>query len=151
MDKPARILIVDDAADIRESLKAILSDEGYLVDVAANGAEAISKTESAVYNVALIDIRLPDMVGTELLNRMRETVPKMRKIMLTGYPTLDNAIDAVNLKADAYLVKPVNVEKLLITIRTHLALQQAERRYNEEKVVEFIETRIREIEETHSS
>lgn len=151
MDKAARILIVDDDADIRESLKAILSAEGYLVDVAANGTEAISKTESAVYNVALIDIRLPDMVGTELLNRMRDTVPKMRKIILTGYPTVHNAIDAVNLKADAYLVKPVNVDKLLITIRTHLALQQAERRYNEEKVVEFIEARIREIEETQSS
>ncbi len=147
MDKPARILIVDDDANIRNSLKTILSDEGYAVDMAASGNEAIKKTEKEVYNIALIDICLPDMVGTELLTRMRETVPKMRKIMITGYPTVDNAIDAVNRKADAYLVKPVDVDKLLKTIRTHLELQEAEKRYSEEKVVEFIETRIRELEQ----
>ncbi|MEM3356935.1 MAG: response regulator, partial [Candidatus Bathyarchaeia archaeon] len=84
---------------------------------------------------------LPDMVGTELLCRLRETVPRMRKIMMTGYPSVDNAIDAVNLKADAYLVKPLNVDKLLKTIQAHLELQQAERQYSEEKIVEFIETR----------
>ncbi len=145
MGNHAKILVVDDDVNIRKSLKAILSAEGYHVDLAADGKEAISKTESATYNVALIDIRLPDMDGVELLTRMRDTVPKMRKIIITGYPSVQNAIEAVNRKADAYLVKPVDVAKLLLTIKTHLELQQMEKKYSEEKVVEFIAERVREI------
>ncbi len=149
MDKNVRILIVDDDINIRKSLKTILSDEGYTVDLAANGNEAIKKTETEVYNIALIDIRLPDMEGTELLNRMKTTVPRMRKIIITGYPSVENAIEAVNRKADSYLVKPVNIEKLLKTIRANLETQEAEKKYNEEKVAEFIETRVREIAATN--
>jgi ActR/RegA family two-component response regulator len=69
----------------------------------------------------------------------------MRKIMLTGYPTVQNAIEAVNRKADAYLVKPVDVTKLLATIEAHLELQREEKMYSEEKVAEFIETRVKEL------
>jgi len=144
MGNHAKILVVDDV-NIRKSLEAILSAEGYDVDLAADGKEAIRKTESTTYNVALIDIRLPDMDGVELLTRMRDTVPKMRKIIITGYPSVQNAIEAVNRKADAYLVKPVDVAKLLLTIETHLELQKMEREYSEEKVVEFIAERVREI------
>jgi DNA-binding NtrC family response regulator len=148
MDKHARILVVDDDENIRKSMEAILSSEGYDVDLVADGKEAIRKSELATYNVALIDIRLPDMDGVELLTRMRDTVPKTRKIIITGCPSLQNAIEAVNRKADAYLVKPVDVEKLLITIETQLELQNMEKEYSEEKVVEFIETRVKEINST---
>ena len=147
MDKRARILVIDDDENIRTTLKPVLKSEGYIVDVAKNGHEAIAMTEQALYNVALIDIRLPDMEGVELLTKMRDTVPKMRKIMLTGYPSVQNAIEAVNRKADAYLVKPVDIAKLLVTIKTHLELQKMEKKYSEEKVVEFIETRVKEIAE----
>jgi DNA-binding NtrC family response regulator len=145
MDKNARILVIDDDVNIRKSLEAILSAEGYNVDLAKNGKEAIKKSESTVYNVALIDIRLPDMDGVELLTQVKDNVPKMRKIIITGYPSVQNAIEAVNRKADAYLVKPVDVKKLLITIETQLELQKMEKAYSEEKVVEFIETRVKEI------
>jgi len=145
LGKPAKILVVDDDENVRESLRAILSAKGYDVDLAADGKEAIRKTESAAYNVALTDIRLPDMNGVELLTRMKDTVPKMRKIVVTGYPSMQNAIDAVNRKADAYLLKPVDVEKLLTTIEAHLELQKKEKAYSEEKVVEFIATRVKEI------
>ena len=148
MDKHTRILVVDDDVNIRKSLEAILSAEGYDVDLAGDGKEAIRKSESATYNIALIDIRLPDMDGVELLTRMRESVPKTRKIIITGYPSMQNAIEAVNRKADAYIVKPVDVEKLLITIETHLELQEMEKTYSEEKVVEYIETRVKEITNT---
>jgi DNA-binding NtrC family response regulator len=147
LDKRARILVIDDDENIRTTLKPVLKSEGYIVDVAKNGHEAIAMTEQALYNVALIDIRLPDMEGVELLTKMRDTVPKMRKIMLTGYPSVQNAIEAVNRKADAYLVKPVDIAKLLVTIKTHLELQKMEKKYSEEKVVEFIETRVKEIAE----
>ena len=148
MGKPARILVVDDDENIRTTIEAILKNEGYAVDVAANGREAIKKSETAAYNVALIDIRLPDMEGTELLTSIRDTAPKVRKIIITGYPSMQNAIDAVNRKADAYLVKPVDVEKLLELVREQLKLQEAEKKYSQEKVAEFIEARVKEISET---
>jgi DNA-binding response OmpR family regulator len=145
-NKP-RILVVDDDKNILETLRGVLEANGYVVDTALNGHEAIQKSKAHVFNLALLDIKLPDMDGTELLTRMRDTVPKMRKIMLTGYPTVQNAIEAVNRKADAYLVKPVDVTKLLATIEAHLELQRAEKSYSEEKIAEFIETRVKEIAE----
>lgn len=146
MDNPTRILVVDDDEGIRNSLATILKDEGYTVDVAKNGSDAIEKSKAAFYNVALIDIRLPDMEGTEILTRMRDTVPKIRKIILTGYPSLQNAIEAVNRNADAYILKPVEVEKLLDTVREQLKLQETEKKYSEKKVAEFIETRVKELQ-----
>ena len=145
MDKHARILVVDDDENIRMSLGTILRDEGYVVDSAVNGSEAIKKTESSVFNVALIDIKLPDMEGIELLTRMKDTVPKVRKIIMTGFPSLKNAIAAVNKKADAYLLKPVELDKLLGTIREQLGLQEIEQRYSEQKVADFIETRVKQL------
>jgi DNA-binding response OmpR family regulator len=128
-------------------MKVILEEEGYVVDLAENGYEAIAMTERAAYNIALIDIRLPDIDGFELLTRLRDTVPRTRKIMITGYPSVQNAIEAVNRKADAYLVKPLDVARLLTTIETHLMLQNMEKKYSEEKVAEFIGNRIEELAE----
>jgi len=146
MSNATRILVVDDDESIRNSLAIILEDEGYTVDVAASGSEAIEKSIATVYNVALIDIRLPDMEGTEILTRIRDTVPKVRKIILTGYPSLQNAIEAVNRKADAYILKPVDIGKLLDIIREQLKLQETEKKYSEQKVAEFIETRVKELQ-----
>jgi len=84
MDKHPRILVVDDDETIRTTMKAILEDEGYLVDLAGSGKEAIQKTQEKTYNVALLDIRLPDMEGIELLKLMTDGVPRTRKIMVTG-------------------------------------------------------------------
>ena len=95
----------------------------------------------------MIDIRLPDMEGIELLTRMKDTTPKMRKIIITGYPSIQNAIEAVNRGADAYLVKPFDMDKVLATIKEQLKLQEEEKRYSQEKVTEYIQTRIRELEE----
>jgi len=148
MGNHERILVIDDDESIRNSLAAILRDEGYEVDVASNGREALQKSEETIYNLALIDIKLPDMEGIDILIRMKDTVPKVRKIMMTGFPSVQNAIEAVNRKADAYLVKPVEVEKLLVTIREQLKLQENEKQYSEKKVAEFIETRVRELEKT---
>jgi len=147
LDKRARILVVDDDETIRNTVKAILEDEGYTVDLAATGNDAILKTEQESYNLALLDIRLPDMEGVELLKLMKQTVPRTRKIMVTGYPSMQNAIAALNKQADAYLVKPVNVEKLLSTVKEQLQLQKSEREFTEDRVAEFIETRVKELPE----
>lgn len=146
MDRTARIIVIDDDEGIRKTLATILEDEGYSVDTAESGKEALLKTNVDFYNLALIDVRLLDMDGTELLVRIKETVPRMRKIIITGYPTVHNAIEAVNRNADAYLVKPFDVSKALFVIREQLKKQEAEKRYNQEKVTEFIETQVRQLE-----
>jgi len=146
LDKHARIIVVDDDESIRKTLAAILEDEGYLVDTAESGKEAILKTNANFYNLALIDVRLLDMEGTELLIRIKDTVPRMRKIIITGYPTVHNAIDAVNRNADAYLLKPFDVGKVLFVIREQLKQQEEEMEFSQEKVTEFIETRVRELD-----
>jgi DNA-binding NtrC family response regulator len=147
LGKHARILIVDDDERITATLQAILENEGYAVDVAATGTEAIKKSKNAVYNVALIDIKLPDMEGTDLLTMMRDSVPRVRKIIITGYPSMQNAIEAVNKEADAYLVKPVDVDNLIRIVGEQLKLQKEEKKYSEEKVAEFIAARVDEISE----
>jgi len=131
-------------------LATILEEKGYVVDTAEKGKEAIQKSNAKFYNLALIDIRLPDMEGTKLLTSIKETTPKMIKIIITGYPSLQNAIEAVNKGADAYILKPFNMDSVLNTISEHLKKQQQAKKYGEEKVAEFIETRVREIEEERS-
>jgi DNA-binding NtrC family response regulator len=145
MDKHTRILVVDDDETIRTTMKAILEDEGYVVDLAGTGKEAIQKTQDRTYNVALLDIRLPDMEGTELLKLMKESVPRTRKIMVTGYPSIQNAIGALNKNADGYLLKPVDIETLLNAVKEQLESQANERKFCEEKVAEFIESRVKEL------
>ena len=145
MDQKYKILLVDDDETIRSTMKAILEDEGYSVDSASNGKEAIQKTQEQSYNLALLDIRLPDMEGVELLKLMKEPMPRMRKIMVTGFPSLQNAVEAVNKNADAYLIKPVDVDKLLATVKEQLEKQEEDKKFNEQKVAEFIESRVEEI------
>ena len=144
MAEKARILIVDDDENIRKTVKAILEDENYFVEIATNGKEAIQMSNEKIYNLALLDIRLPDMEGVELLKLMKEYVPRTRKIMVTGFPTIQNAVTAVNKKADAYLLKPVDVEKLLEIVKEQIRLQEEEKEFSETKVAEFIEARIKE-------
>jgi DNA-binding NtrC family response regulator len=146
MTDKSRILVVDDDESIRKAMSMILEDGGYLVDTAATGKEAIEKSNLSFYNLAFIDIRLPDMEGTRLLNSLKETTPKMVKIILTGYPSLENAIEAVNKGADGYIIKPTKRDDILNTVKGHLQKQQEAKKYNEEKVKEFIETCAKELE-----
>jgi two-component system response regulator PilR (NtrC family) len=146
MSEPARILVIDDDERVRSVLVRTLEDEGYVVDTAVDGRQAIQKSNANFYNLALIDIRLPDMEGTRLLTEMKETTPKMVKIIVTGYPGLQNAIEAVNRGADGYVVKPFKTEDLLKTVKEHLKKQEEAKKYSQEKVKEFIETRAKEIE-----
>lgn len=139
------ILVVDDDETIRTTMKALLQDEGYIVDLAATGKEAIQKTQEKTYNVALLDIKLPDMEGIELLKLLKDSIPRTRKIIVTGYPSLQNAISALNKNADAYLLKPVDVEKLLEVVKHQLIEQENEVKFSEEKVAQFIESRVKEV------
>jgi two-component system response regulator AtoC len=144
MSEHARILVIDDDENVRKGLALALKERGYIVDVAKDGKEAVEKSQAAFFNLALIDIRLPDMDGIELLTALRDTIPKMIKIIVTGYPSLENAMKAVNKGADGYILKPVDMDRLVSTIERHLRRQQEAREYSEEKVKEYIETRAKE-------
>ena len=85
------------------------------------------------------------MEGVELLKLIKDTVPRTRKIMVTGYPSMQNAISALNKNADAYLIKPIDIENLLNIVKEQLQLQKNEKEFSEQKVAEFIETRVKEL------
>jgi DNA-binding NtrC family response regulator len=144
-DKPC-ILIVEDDANIRETLSIILQQEGYKTDTAKNGQEAIQKSKAKFFNMVLLDIKLPDMEGTKLLTTMHKDLPKMMKIMITGYPSIENAVEALNLGADAYIIKPVKPEKLLALIKEKLDEQSQAEKMTEEKVTEWVKNRVRKLE-----
>jgi len=138
-------LVIDDDESIRKVISAILEENDYSVDTAENGKEAIEKTERGVYDLALIDIRLPDMEGTELLTALKDTTPRMKKIILTGYPTLENAIEAVNKGADGFLLKPIDMEQLLKTIKEQIEKHKEEIKYSEKKVADWLKSRAKEL------
>ncbi len=146
VNKPS-ILIVEDDASIRATLSAILQHKGYNTDTAETGQEAIQKSKTKFFNLALLDIRLPDMEGTKLLTLLHEDLPKMVKIIITGYPSLENAAEALNKGANAYLIKPVNPEELLALIKEKLDEQSQAEKMTEEKVTEWIKTRARKLED----
>jgi len=142
-----RILIVEDDENIRETIKNILEQSGYDTDVAKTGQEAERKTKTKFYNLALLDIKLPDMEGTKLLAKVHDTTPKMVKIMVTGYPSLENAMEALNQGADAYVTKPVKPAKLLALIEEKLEKQSKDQQMTESKVTDWIKTRARQLED----
>jgi DNA-binding NtrC family response regulator len=138
------ILVIDDDESVAKFFREALELGGYSVDTAKTGEEAVEKSNVNFYNLALIDFRLPDMEGTQLLTAMRETVPKMVKIIVTGYPSLSNTMEAVNKGADGYVVKPiVDTDEFLNKIKEHLKKQEESERYSEKKVAEFVETRFK--------
>jgi DNA-binding NtrC family response regulator len=121
-----KILIIDDDASVRNVLSSILSEEGYLVAAVENGKQALKAAEEARFDLALIDVVLPGIKGTELLRKLKERQPRMVKIIVTGFPSLENAIKAVNEGADGYILKPWNAKELLKTIRKHLNAKATE-------------------------
>lgn len=115
-----RILVIDDDKSILRTFTRILQKNGYEIDIAETGKEAIEKSKKTHYDLALIDIRLPDMEGTDLLSKVQQTMHDTIKIMITGFPSLETGVKALDEGADAYLVKPVKPEELLALIEDKL-------------------------------
>lgn len=102
----AHILVVDDESAIRYSITKTLQRVGYQVDSAASGEEAIQLMGQKDYNVVLTDIRMPGISGVELLSRVKKEAPDAIVILLTGYASLDTAVESLRLGAHDYLIKP---------------------------------------------
>ena len=114
------ILIIDDDPQMRSMLSSILKEDGYSVEAVENGKKAIKTCEKVPFDLALIDVNLPDIEGVELLPKLKQMQPKMVKIIITGSPSIDNAVKAVNEKPDGFILKPFNVPQLLEMIRKRL-------------------------------
>ena len=111
------ILIADDEAGLRESLKDLLTIEGYTVAVAANGVEAINKLQVDQYDIALLDIKMPKIDGIEVLRYIQQNLTFTQPIMLTGLVDVKLAVEAIRLGAYDYITKPYSSDDLLKVIR----------------------------------
>ncbi len=107
------ILVVDDDKSILRSFTRILQRCGYKVDTAETGREALERTKNRHYDMLLLDIRLPDMQGTDLLVRAKMELRGTTKIIITGYPSVETGVAALDGGADNYLIKPVQPAELL--------------------------------------
>jgi PAS domain S-box-containing protein len=144
MDKRHSILIVDDDESTCKSLTLIFGKNGCETQTAGTGREAIEKARQKFFNVALLDIKLPDMEGIQLLAPLKEMHPDIVTIMLTGYASVDSAIGALNAGASAYITKPLNMDEVLDRVRDALDKQQLvmeNRRLYEEAQQEVAERR----------
>jgi two-component system response regulator PilR (NtrC family) len=137
----SHVLLVDDDEALRNVLSNILQRAGYSVKSFESGKEAVEASYEEFFNLALIDIHLPDMKGLELLTKLRKTEPEIIKIIITGQASLDTAIEATNKGADGYVVKPFEPKKLLEMIKLKLSKQRQKVEFDEQKVAEYIESR----------
>ena len=112
-----KILIIDDERSIRNSLKEILLDEGYDVDVAENGAEGCSMVEKEKYDVIFCDIKMPEMDGMEALDRFMEMGLDAAVVMISGHGDIDSAVDCIKRGAFDFISKPLDLNRILITIK----------------------------------
>ncbi len=119
MTAPA-VLVVDDEASIRRTLREILEYEGLTVDEAANGAQALRKAGATSYDVVLLDIKMPRKDGMEVLAELAEVRPELPVIMISGHADIKTAVEATHAGAFHFIEKPPDLNQLLVTIRSAL-------------------------------
>ncbi|HBH01488.1 MAG TPA: hypothetical protein DDZ42_06135, partial [Candidatus Rokubacteria bacterium] len=107
------VLVVDDEAGSRESIRDVLQATGYAVEAAATGAEGLERLREREFEAAVVDVKLPDVSGLDLLRAFRAQAPELEVVLVTGYASLPTAIEAIDGAAYAYLVKPFRMDHLL--------------------------------------
>jgi PAS domain S-box-containing protein len=129
MEEKARVLIVDDDRGSCESLGDIFMEKGYHVETANTGHEAIERIHANDFEISLIDIKLPDILGIELLKKLKSLNPDLICIMITGYATLQNAIQAIEEGANGFFMKPLVIEQVLNRIDEIFEKLSLQRKY----------------------
>lgn len=126
MNEKEHILIVDDEEGARRTLALTLERVGYEVETAETGEEALAKDKDKEisFNLALLDIKLPDMAGTDLIKPLKESNPELVVMMITGYAALETAVQALNEGASAYITKPLDMDEVLASIDEALDKQR---------------------------
>ncbi len=149
MDESVHILIVDDDRAMCETLSDILVEDGYVISTASEGRQALQLSQEHFYNLALVDLNLPDTNGIAVLQQLREMSPRTAVIIITAYSTLKNAVDALSQGADAYITKPIDLDEVRAIIRKELHTQQVvEEKVALERERRLIEYKTRELKET---
>src|SRR6266545_4373933 len=111
-DRPIRILIVDDEASVRDSLRSWFAEEGHHAEAASSAREALERVAREPWDIFLVDIRMPGMDGIELHRRIREVRPEAAVIIMTAYASIETAVTAMKQGAYDYIVKPFDPETL---------------------------------------
>ena len=125
-DEKESILVVDDDEITCRSLELVFKRKGFESEIARTGSEAIEKVRDRFFNVALLDIKLPDMEGTELVQTLKEIHPLMSVIMVTGYASMESAAKAMNEGATGYICKPLDMDELFAYVEKALEKQKLE-------------------------
>src|SRR5262249_41666060 len=120
------VLIIDDEAEIRESLRTLLELEGYEVDTAGSGEEGVMRLGGRPFDLVLLDLALPDRNGLDILADIRRHDPLLSVIMITAYGTVENAVRAMQSGAANFIQKPWDNEKLLADVRAAVGKRRAE-------------------------
>ncbi|MDD4326329.1 MAG: response regulator, partial [Candidatus Bathyarchaeota archaeon] len=141
-----KVLVVDDDKDILFSLSKVLEMEGYIAKTAESGGEAIAKAGKEPFDIFLIDIKLPDMEGTDVLTRIKSINPDAIKIMITGNPSVDNAIKSLNIGASSFFTKPIGLDKLLTNMKDKLLERERQKSFDKRKIQEWVKLRISKIQ-----
>lgn len=123
----SNILIVDDEPGMREFLEIMLQKDGYSVDTAADGSEAIDKIEESLFDLAIVDIQMPVLNGIEVLKKFNEKSPDTTVIMITAYASHETAIEAMKLGAYDYITKPFKIDEIKLVIKKALEKKKLER------------------------
>jgi two-component system, NtrC family, nitrogen regulation response regulator NtrX len=132
---PASILIVDDESGIRESLGALLRDEGYDAEAVASGEECLDRLKRRNFDLVLLDVWLNGMDGLDTLERMQEQTPAPMVVMISGHGNIETAVRATKLGAFDFIEKPLSVEKVVLVARNaleYLRLEEENRRLRAE-------------------
>ena len=114
------ILVVDDELLIRDLLYDFFSGQGWQISVAENGEKALNILHDKSIDLVLTDIKMPEMDGLTLTSRMKEKFPSIPVVVMTGYPSVDTAIQAIRSKVADYIVKPFNINQLYKVIEEQL-------------------------------
>lgn len=160
----ARILLVDDEEAILQTMRSILETEGYAVETASGGREAVELFRNAPCDVALCDVKMQGMDGIELLVALREITPELPVIMISGHGTIDTAVEALKKGAYDYIQKPLDLNRLLVSLRNALErsslveetqrlrqrVQQDFELVGESEVIQDVRAMMRRVAATHA-
>ncbi len=128
---PVRVLIVDDEPMIRQLLTDVLGDEGYTVETVPCGEEAVLKLRDARFDYVITDLMMPGMSGLQVLETVKQLDPETEVVVMTGYASLNTAVECMKLGAADYLNKPINIDEIRIIIKRMIEKHSLEQKARE--------------------
>jgi diguanylate cyclase (GGDEF)-like protein len=126
--KPPQILVVDDDEMLRELVVECIREEGYVVDVCGDGADALKRNEEARYDLIITDMRLPSLDGLSLIRKLKSKNSSTDVIVITGYGSIENAVECMKAGALEYLIKPFTIDQIVVSVHKALELRELRRR-----------------------